>query len=63
MNKDDKIMNILAAIAKMSPSYAQEHSGDIHCFYCYAWLECGEEHDADCLYIKICKLLNIEPLE
>lgn len=52
-----KAINILEKIVENGCDYAQENSGDIHCFYCGQWLE-YEEHDEDCVYVEAKKIIE-----
>lgn len=57
---DEKIKKILSKIIENSPEYASEQGGDIYCFFCGVWIECGEKHDEDCVYLEIQKLMKEE---
>lgn len=34
-----------------NPLYASEQGGDIHCFFCNAWVE-HEPHEPDCIWVR-----------
>lgn len=57
---DQEVKELLTKIAEMSPHMLDRYDEDI-CFYCDANFTYNEEHAADCVYVKICQLVNIEP--
>ena len=58
MNDDDAMM-IVRRLAEIDPTYASETGGDVHCFFCHAWMQ-HEEHDADCTWLLACQLVAID---
>jgi hypothetical protein len=60
MDKDEfGAGEILSWIYKNDPGIALESGGDIHCFYCHAWIENDyEPHKDDCIYLKARSVLH-----
>ena len=50
-------LEILSKIVDNGCEVASEIDGSISCYYCTAYLEGEEEHDIDCLYKKVRKLV------
>jgi hypothetical protein len=40
------------------PHYASEQGGDVHCFFCGAWLE-HDSHESDCIWARAKELLEV----
>ena len=52
---------IVIAVADSNPEVASEAGGDVHCFYCGAWIESDfEPHCVRCIYIRAKKLVEQE---
>ncbi len=43
---------IVEKIATMDPDSPSEIDGDIHCFFCNAWIGLGDQHALDCAWVE-----------
>ena len=48
-----KLQDLVIELANKDPEIASEAGGDIHCFYCHAWIENDfESHNPDCIWLR-----------
>ena len=55
---ENGLLKLLRTIANLDCRIASEIDGSISCWYCNAYLENGNTHDNDCLYLELKKLLG-----
>lgn len=59
-NSRDRTLKLVKRLAAIKhPEYARELSGDLHCFFCGAWIG-YDPHAPDCLWTEAKRVLWLE---